>query len=285
MTPYEYGAELARLEHAQTKLASVSPYEAGAYAAAQEAGLEKTAFIGMLARGVGLAARGIGMLGRGAGAAIRGAGSLVGGAGELVGGAGRMFSGGGRAAGAVAESANAAANAAHAGQTFTSAMGGQGFMKSVMNPAMAEMRTGWGNAMKPISGAMANGNYGQAAWQAAKSPLGKDMLFGGALNGGLAAATADPGDRMSAGLKGFGWGAAGGAAFKGVHGLASNALKTAPVQVARNAGGMKGFGAKVLSSPMAIGTAASMALPTGMPEAPQNLPMSNLPNAAAHAGY
>jgi hypothetical protein len=250
MTPYELGRQAAL----------TNAYQDGVKLAMEEAGLEKEAVLGLLS--------GIARFG---GAALRGIGSVARGAGALM--------GGGRAMAGAAEAGSAAMRG---GETMAGLMRqGGGFMKTVGNPAMEAVKGGWGNAMKPISSAWNSGNVGQAAWQAAKSPLGKDMLIGGAMNGGIAAATAEPGDRMGAGLKGFGWGAAGGAAFKGVHGLATGARATAPMQAALNNGGfMKRWGLKGLTHPFALGTAASMALPTGMPEAPKGMPMSNLPNAA-----
>lgn len=118
--------------------------------------------------------------------------------------------------------------------------------------------------------------------------VAKDMASFGLLSGGLEAATADPGDRMGAFARGFGTGALGGAAYKGV----ANAAKATNFKMmgAQNYKAMgstanrgvfsrpdlagtslgnqvaqrgKSLGAKALIGgvPFAAGTAASMASP------------------------
>ncbi len=81
---------------------------------------------------------------------------------------------------------------------------------------------------------------------------------------------------MNAFGRGFGWGAVGGAAFKGVHGIMSNANATAGMQGLRSGS----WGLRQLTRPGLVGAAATMGLPTGAPKAQvaqPGLAMSNIP--------
>lgn len=239
-------------------------YDIGVEQALQEAGLEKAAWVQAAATGAGLLSR------------IAGWGS-------------KLF-GAGRAAATASKAAPAASS------LMNGVRAGGGWMNSVIKPAISGAEgvkgfmPGLRESASAVGNAFQNGGVLKGLGAAAKSPLGKEMLIGGGLNGALSAATAKPGERGEAALKGFGYGAAGGAVFKGVHSLGSNAIKTAPIAAARNQGGMKGFGMKALTSPTLLATGASMAMPTGdkkpnlggVPGMIDNvqapgLPMSNLP--------
>jgi len=115
---------------------------------------------------------------------------------------------------------------------------------------------------------------GAANWmQRAGKGIAKDMAGFGLLEGGIGAAMADPGDRLS----GFGRGMLSGGLSGAAMGLGTNVarmgLKAGLGQQRWNnlmnagkwrGGGIKGFGAKMLTSgvPVAAGTAASFMTPS-----------------------
>lgn len=103
---------------------------------------------------------------------------------------------------------------------------------------------------------------GQAAMGAARSPLGKSMMTGAALGGGLNALTAQPGDRMGAAVRGVGMGALGGAVTHGVTQGAQKVMQMPQVsQALEGPGMMKGL-VRRWGAP-AAGMAAGMAVPSG----------------------
>ena len=102
-----------------------------------------------------------------------------------------------------------------------------------------------------------------------------DAATFGMIGGGVGAATAEPGDRLSGFGRGFAGGALGGAAWRMGSNAATMGMGRAlgPQNMARInqagsqgwfGGGLKGFGAKALTGgvPLAGGLGASMAMPT-----------------------
>lgn len=176
-----------------------------------------------------------------------------------------------------AKAAPAAAQAAGAtGRELIQA--GGGIRNTILNPAMQSLRGGvstqWGN----VTSAYRQGGLGSALNAARRTPLGRDVLWGSAIGGGANAAFAEPGDR----LKAFGTGALAGGisggAFRGIHAGATAMRNTAPMTAMRNTKGFTGLASRTLTQPTLLGTAASMALPTGAADVKRpGLPMSNVP--------
>jgi hypothetical protein len=164
---------------------------------------------------------------------------------------------------------------------------------SVLRPALGALWKHTGGKLisgvaKPMSwaGQKAVGQIGKVSPGAAKflSTAGRgaarDAASFGLLSGGLNAATAEPGDRLSAFGRGFAGGALGGAAWRMGGSAARMGLGKALGTTAGGAsrmgnlyragrhgwfgGGLKGFGAKAVTSgvPLAGALGASMMMPT-----------------------
>lgn len=139
-------------------------------------------------------------------------------------------------------------------------------------------------AARPVGTAL-EGGIGKGLWAAARSPLGKDMIGGGLIGGTLNAYNADPGDRMGAFAKGFGYGAVGGAVNKGLTSGMGALGKTAPMQQwlgQRAATGLGRFGKGAVNFGLnnswgrGIGAGVlTMGMPTGSEPKPQ--PLTNIP--------
>lgn len=208
----------------------------------------------------------------------------------------------GRALGWLAgKAAPAAGAAAHVAPAATGAVAGAapGLLSKAWGGAGRLWGATGGRALKSVSEPLGNAANRAVGWAGNKAGLGQNTIAGiqrlgagaagdavsfGALSGGINAAMADPGERMSAFGKGFAGGALGGAAWRMGGNVATGALnkglgaisKTAPetmkalqaqpwfrgdMPIAQRA---KGWGAKALmgGAPLVAGYYASEAMPT-----------------------
>ncbi len=248
-TPYDIGARLARADF--EKVAVHAPPE-----------FEKEAFIGLLAKGlsaVGKGLKSVNAFARGVTAPFNP--TLIGRGAEAV-----------------------KATAPGFGQVMKAEGGfGKAILGDMGKTLKGDFTKGWEAFKQPFMGP--EGGIGKGLNALRKSDLGSNMMWGSVLGGGFNAATADPGDRLSAFGRGAAWGAVGGAGYKGLHAGASAFRATKPMQALLGNGGAKATLAGAATKPWAVATAGSMMMPTGAAEgaaahAPQpGLPMTNIPQA------